>query len=108
MRFPSEHNSVCECGRLELEAKKDLWKQLTSPDYPNHYCNLMKCQYLISAPQGYIVVANITELALEPNEDVLAIFDGTNTSDPRIRMFVSGFFQLCFEIVGEKIIKFEY
>ncbi|EJW80518.1 hypothetical protein WUBG_08574, partial [Wuchereria bancrofti] len=67
--------SVCECGCLELKAKKGLWKQLTSLDYPDHYCNLMKCKYLITAPQGCIVDANITELALEPNEDVLAIFD---------------------------------
>ncbi|VIO88976.1 Uncharacterized protein BM_BM3407 [Brugia malayi] len=71
----NQHSSVCECGCLELKAKKGLWKQLTSPDYPNHYCKLMKCKYLITAPQGCIVVANITELALEPNEDVLAIFD---------------------------------
>ncbi|VDK69246.1 unnamed protein product [Litomosoides sigmodontis] len=87
--FDYKWKSICECGRLQLEAKKDVWKQLTSPDYPNHYCNSMKCQYLISAPQGYVVVANITELALEPNEDVLAIFDGTNTTDPRIRI-ISG------------------
>ncbi|KAL3990367.1 CUB domain family protein [Acanthocheilonema viteae] len=73
--FDYKWKSICECGLLELEAKNDLWKQLTSPDYPNHYCNLMKCQYLINAPKGYIVVANITELALEPNEDILAIFD---------------------------------
>uniref|UniRef100_A0A0R3RZ52 CUB domain-containing protein n=1 Tax=Elaeophora elaphi TaxID=1147741 RepID=A0A0R3RZ52_9BILA len=84
--FDYKWKSICECGRLELEAKKDLWKQLTSPDYPSHYCNLMKCQYLISAPLRYIVVVNITELALEPNEDVLAIFDGTNITDRRIRI----------------------
>ncbi|CAG9540092.1 unnamed protein product [Cercopithifilaria johnstoni] len=88
--FDYKWKSICECGRLELEVEKDLWKQLTSPDYPNHYCNSMKCQYLLSAPQGCIVVANITELALEPNEDVLAIFDGANVTDQRIRT-ISGF-----------------
>lgn len=62
----------------------------------------MKCQYLIRAPQGYIVVANITELALEANEDILAIFDGTNITDRRIRMFVPSFFQFCFKIVDTK------
>ncbi|KAM3715965.1 Cubilin, partial [Dirofilaria immitis] len=77
---------ICECGSLELEAKEGLWKQLTSPDYPSHYCNLMKCQYLITAPQEYIVVANITELALEPNEDMLVFFDGPNITDRRIRI----------------------
>ncbi|OZC05293.1 hypothetical protein X798_07729 [Onchocerca flexuosa] len=84
--FNYKWKSICECGSLELEAKEGLWKQLTSPDYPGHYCNLMKCQYLITAPQGYVVVANITELALEPNEDVLAIFDGINITDRRIRI----------------------
>ncbi|VDM13241.1 unnamed protein product [Wuchereria bancrofti] len=89
--FDYKWKSICECGCLELKAKKGLWKQLTSLDYPDHYCNLMKCKYLITAPQGCIVDANITELALEPNEDVLAIFDGTNITDRRIKMFVSHF-----------------
>ncbi|EJD76583.1 hypothetical protein LOAG_16527 [Loa loa] len=94
--FDYKWKSICECGCLELEAKKGLWKQLTSPDYPSHYCNLMKCQYLITAPQGYIVIANITEVALEPNEDVLAIFDGSNITDRRIKMFVPFFLFLFF------------
>uniref|UniRef100_A0A1I8ECM9 CUB domain-containing protein n=1 Tax=Wuchereria bancrofti TaxID=6293 RepID=A0A1I8ECM9_WUCBA len=84
--FDYKWKSICECGCLELKAKKGLWKQLTSLDYPDHYCNLMKCKYLITAPQGCIVDANITELALEPNEDVLAIFDGTNITDRRIKI----------------------
>uniref|UniRef100_A0AAF5PKS4 Uncharacterized protein n=1 Tax=Wuchereria bancrofti TaxID=6293 RepID=A0AAF5PKS4_WUCBA len=43
---------------------KGLWKQLTAPDYLDHYCNLMKCKYLMTAPQG-----------CTPEEDVLAILD---------------------------------
>uniref|UniRef100_A0A915Q2I6 CUB domain-containing protein n=1 Tax=Setaria digitata TaxID=48799 RepID=A0A915Q2I6_9BILA len=84
--FSYKWKPICECGYLGLEAKDGEWKQLTSPDYPSHYCNLMKCQYLITAPQGYIVVVNITELALEPNEDLLVIFDGANITNKRIKI----------------------
>ncbi|VDN43831.1 unnamed protein product [Gongylonema pulchrum] len=79
---------------MELQAEEGVWKQLTSPDYPNNYCNSMQCQYLITAPPGYHVAVNITELFLEPNEDVLAIFDGSNITDQRIRLFVFVFFFL--------------
>uniref|UniRef100_A0A183UV67 CUB domain-containing protein n=1 Tax=Toxocara canis TaxID=6265 RepID=A0A183UV67_TOXCA len=64
------------------------WKQLTSPDYPAFYCNSMKCQYLITAPDGYIVVVNITEVALEPNEDILALFNGPNITHKRLELYV--------------------
>ncbi|VDN35462.1 unnamed protein product [Gongylonema pulchrum] len=91
-KFNYSWKPICQCGELELQAEEGVWKQLTSPDYPNNYCNSMQCQYLITAPPGYHVAVNITELFLEPNEDVLAIFDGSNITDQRIRLFVFVFF----------------
>ncbi|VDN00864.1 unnamed protein product [Thelazia callipaeda] len=86
LNFNYEWRKICECGNPQLYAEKGTWKKLTSPDYPSHYCNLMECQYLITAPEGCNVLLNITELALEPNEDILTIFDGSNITDRQISL----------------------
>lgn len=79
-------NSVCQCGQSKLIANSEQSKILSSPDYPEYYCNMMKCNYSIIAPAGYIVAINITELSLETNEDFVAFFDGPSANNTRLRM----------------------
>uniref|UniRef100_A0A915BXF6 CUB domain-containing protein n=1 Tax=Parascaris univalens TaxID=6257 RepID=A0A915BXF6_PARUN len=86
IKFAYEWRPICECGELNLQASDNEWKRLTSPDYPAFYCNSMKCQYLITAPHDQVVVVNITEVALEPNEDILALFNGPNITDKRLEL----------------------
>lgn len=48
----------------------------------------MACEYQITAPNGYIVALNVTEVNMEIDEDFVALFDGVNISDTRLRLFV--------------------
>uniref|UniRef100_A0A158Q4Q5 CUB domain-containing protein n=1 Tax=Dracunculus medinensis TaxID=318479 RepID=A0A158Q4Q5_DRAME len=86
--FTYEWRKICQCGQSKLIANSEQSKILSSPDYPEYYCNMMKCNYSIIAPAGYIVAINITELSLETNEDFVAFFDGPSANNTRLRILI--------------------
>jgi len=56
-----EWRERCLCGQRELKAERGKWKTLTSPDYPQDYCNNMRCDYVIRADEGEFLRVNVTE-----------------------------------------------
>ncbi|VDK53734.1 unnamed protein product [Cylicostephanus goldi] len=77
----------CTCDELEPQIHQAVlgeWNELTSPGYPIPYCSDLVCVYRIVAPAGHHVVLNITEFYTEPYNDVLALFDGENTTGRHI------------------------
>ncbi|CAJ0599998.1 unnamed protein product [Cylicocyclus nassatus] len=80
----------CSCDELEPQIHQAVvgeWKELTSPGYPIPYCSDLVCVDRIVAPAGHHVVLNITEFYTEPYNDVLALFDGENTTGKHIDVF---------------------
>ncbi|RCN51648.1 CUB domain protein [Ancylostoma caninum] len=81
VKWMSTTGCNCNEGEPQLhEAVIDDWRELTSPDYPVPYCGDLECIYRIVAPTGHHVVLNITDFYTEPYNDVLALFDGVNTT----------------------------
>ncbi|EPB77337.1 CUB domain protein [Ancylostoma ceylanicum] len=80
----------CNCNEGEAqvhEAVVNDWRELTSPAYPVPYCGDLECVYRIVAPTGHHVVLNITDFYTEPYNDVLALFDGVNTTGRHMDVF---------------------
>ncbi|KAK6740210.1 hypothetical protein RB195_008591 [Necator americanus] len=80
----------CFCDELSPrihEAVVGDWRELTSPAYPLPYCGDLECVYRIVAPTGHHVVLNITDFYTEPYNDVLALFDGINTTGRHMDVF---------------------
>ena len=47
--------------------------EITSPNYPNHYDNLMECRWLITVDQGYSIRLHI-ESSIECQKDSLTVW----------------------------------
>uniref|UniRef100_A0AC35TWB8 CUB domain-containing protein n=1 Tax=Rhabditophanes sp. KR3021 TaxID=114890 RepID=A0AC35TWB8_9BILA len=82
--FPVLH---CDCINNTFHATEGVWNKLTSPDYPQSYCNDLDCLYHITSDEGYNVVVNVTEVKTEARHDVLAIFNGPFNNGTHIGMF---------------------
>uniref|UniRef100_A0A0K0FSH8 CUB domain-containing protein n=1 Tax=Strongyloides venezuelensis TaxID=75913 RepID=A0A0K0FSH8_STRVS len=80
-------NVLCACPPEVLSASVGTWKTLTSPDYPQHYCNDLTCRHLIEAPPGYRVMVNVTDVSTEMNHDKVVLFDGDNINTTHIELF---------------------
>ncbi|CAD5228853.1 unnamed protein product [Bursaphelenchus okinawaensis] len=78
-----EWKERCVCPPATLQAKED-WQELTSPDYPDPYCDGMNCTHVIVAPKDTIVQLNVTLLDLEMNLDTVTIFDGDSVNATKI------------------------
>ncbi|CEF59821.1 CUB domain-containing protein [Strongyloides ratti] len=79
-------NVLCACPSYKLTAIEGVWNTLTSPDYPQHYCNDLTCRHLIEAPIGYRVIVNVTNVSTEMNHDKLVLFDGDNINTTHIEL----------------------
>ncbi|KAL6728670.1 hypothetical protein Aduo_010418 [Ancylostoma duodenale] len=88
VKWMSATDCNCNDGEPQLhEAVVDDWRELTSPAYPVPYCGDLECVYRIVAPTGHHVVLNITDFYTEPYNDVLALFDGVNTTGRHMDVF---------------------
>ncbi|CAD5235145.1 unnamed protein product [Bursaphelenchus xylophilus] len=78
-----EWKKRCVCPAAHLKATDD-WQELTSPDYPDPYCDSMNCTHVITAPEGKLVEVNVTLLDLEYSSDTLSLFDGDSMNSSKI------------------------
>jgi cubilin len=80
--------NVCKNSTLSASG---TGKFITSPGYPNNYANNMSCQWHISAASSsQVVVLKLLDFYLEGLYpfwciDYVHIYDGSNTSSPRIK-----------------------
>jgi cubilin len=88
------------CRNVALTATENV-NFITSPGYPNNYQDNMDCQWTVTAssPSG-VVVLNMLDFQLEGTSpactfDFVAIYDGLNTSSPRIQI-------LCGQVSGSQ------
>jgi len=70
----------------------------TSPNYPEHYGDSSKCEYIFEAPVGYVIHLDFTDFGIDeddsnPNNclfDRVSIHDGFNSSAPAIGKAMCG------------------
>uniref|UniRef100_A0A0N4ZR86 CUB domain-containing protein n=1 Tax=Parastrongyloides trichosuri TaxID=131310 RepID=A0A0N4ZR86_PARTI len=86
LKIQYDFNVLCACPPSQLSAKEGEWETLTSPDYPQHYCNDLTCRHLITAPYGYRVIVNVTNVSTEVNHDKVVFFDGDSINTTHIEL----------------------
>ncbi|XP_025100659.1 deleted in malignant brain tumors 1 protein-like [Pomacea canaliculata] len=78
--------SVCSVNTSALSAVVGEVSYLESPDYPN-YPNNSSCQWLITAPTGYIVRVTLLKVSLDECCDYLNFMDGMSALAPSLGRF---------------------
>ncbi|XP_025100653.1 cubilin-like isoform X1 [Pomacea canaliculata] len=78
--------SACSVNTTALSAVVGEVSYLESPDYPN-YPNNTSCQWLISAPTGYIVRVTLLVVSLDECCDYLNFVDGMSDLAPSLGRF---------------------
>uniref|UniRef100_A0A915NMU9 CUB domain-containing protein n=1 Tax=Meloidogyne floridensis TaxID=298350 RepID=A0A915NMU9_9BILA len=84
--FNYEWREKCTCGDAHLKAEENYWNVLYSPDYPETYCDSMRCLWHLEAPEGHHIVVTISEFYTEMDHDFLTIFDGNDTEQEHMEM----------------------
>ncbi|XP_070564555.1 cubilin-like [Ptychodera flava] len=82
-----------KCGG-EYSVKNDSFLRIISPNYPDRYDNLERCEWFVSASPGKVIAVHIRDFSTEPWFDFLDIGEGSDNSDSSSRMHrLSGIFK---------------